>query len=199
MAAAGRNGEACTMSIASTLKHARPFLAGLVALGLAAGFAAKLAGARRLVAGDLGRGHHAGAAGAAGRDRHQPAPRRSRARHRRRAVDDRGAAGRREPGRRHRRADVCRRPVPGELCRAGGPARDDRPAVAGAAHRRAPPRRTAGGGRARPGRARRPAAGPPGRRGAGGRHGGRGRGGARPVGADRRIAAGAAARPAKRC
>ncbi|MFI4972762.1 MAG: heavy metal translocating P-type ATPase, partial [Hyphomicrobiales bacterium] len=32
------------MSIASTLKHARQFLAGLVALGLAAGFAARLAG-----------------------------------------------------------------------------------------------------------------------------------------------------------
>ena len=45
---------------------------------------------------------------------------------------------------------------------------------------------------ARPDRARRPAADPARRRGAGGRHGGRGRGGARPVGADRRIAAGAA-------
>ena len=32
------------MSVASALKHVRPFLAGLVALGLAAGFTAKLAG-----------------------------------------------------------------------------------------------------------------------------------------------------------
>ena len=108
-------------------------------------------------------------------------------------------AGRREPGRGHRRPDVCRRPVPGELCRAGGPARDDRLAVAGAAHRHAPPRRPAGGGGARPDRARRPPADAPGRRGAGRRHGGRGRGGARPVGADRRGAAGHSCSPARRC
>src|ERR1700693_4398989 len=44
MAAAGRSGEVATMSLASTLKLTRQFLAGLVALGLAAGFAAKLAG-----------------------------------------------------------------------------------------------------------------------------------------------------------
>jgi heavy metal translocating P-type ATPase len=43
MAAAGRNGEVAAMSITNTLKHARQFLAGLVAFGLAAGFAAKLA------------------------------------------------------------------------------------------------------------------------------------------------------------
>ena len=149
MAAAGRSGEVAAMSIASTLKHARQFLAGLVALGLAAGFAAKLAGlgawspaiwaavtlpvllallaeiVTSLRRGDLGLDIVA-ALSMTG-----------------------GAAGRREPRRRHRRADVCRRPVPGELCRAGGPARDDRPAVAGAAHRRAAPGRTAGGGRAR--------------------------------------------------
>src|ERR1019366_8989367 len=44
MAAAGRSGDVAAMSIASTLKQARRFLAGLAALGLAAGFAAKLAG-----------------------------------------------------------------------------------------------------------------------------------------------------------
>src|SRR5664279_3059072 len=44
MAAAGRSGNVAAMSIASTLKHARQFLAGLVALGLAAGIAARLAG-----------------------------------------------------------------------------------------------------------------------------------------------------------
>ena len=54
--------------------------------------------------------------------------------------------------------------------------------------------RAPGGGAARADRARRPAAGPPGRRGAGRRHRGRGRGGARPVGAHRQIAAGPAAR-----
>jgi heavy metal translocating P-type ATPase len=44
MAAAGGSGDGEAMSIANTLKHARQFLAALVALGLAAGFAAKLAG-----------------------------------------------------------------------------------------------------------------------------------------------------------
>src|ERR1039458_9811399 len=44
MVTAGRSGDVAAMSIASTLKHARQFLAGLVALGLAAGFAARLAG-----------------------------------------------------------------------------------------------------------------------------------------------------------
>jgi heavy metal translocating P-type ATPase len=44
MAAASGSGEVAAMSIASTLKHARRYLAGLAALGLAAGFAAKLAG-----------------------------------------------------------------------------------------------------------------------------------------------------------
>ena len=44
MAAAGRSGNGAAMSIASTLKLARQFLAALVALGLAAGFAAKLVG-----------------------------------------------------------------------------------------------------------------------------------------------------------
>jgi heavy metal translocating P-type ATPase len=44
MAAAGRSGDGAAMSLASTLKLARQFLAALVALGLAAGFAVKLAG-----------------------------------------------------------------------------------------------------------------------------------------------------------
>src|SRR5664279_5715490 len=43
MAAAGRSGDVAAMSLASTLKHARRYLAGLAALGLAAGFAVKLA------------------------------------------------------------------------------------------------------------------------------------------------------------
>ncbi|HEY1472662.1 MAG TPA: heavy metal translocating P-type ATPase [Pseudolabrys sp.] len=44
MAAAGRSGDVAAMSVASTLKLTRQFLAALVALGLAAGFAVKLAG-----------------------------------------------------------------------------------------------------------------------------------------------------------
>jgi len=36
MVTAGRSGDVAAMSIVSTLKHARQFLAGLVALGLAA-------------------------------------------------------------------------------------------------------------------------------------------------------------------
>ena len=182
------------MDTARSLKLARPFLAGLAAAGLAAGFAVRLVGPRRLVAYDLGGGHAAGAGRRSHRDCDQFAARRPRPRHRRRAVDDGGAARRAGTGRGHRRADVCRRPAPGELRRAGGPARDDGAAVAGAAHGRAPPRRRAGGGRARAGDAGRPAAGAPGRRGGGGRHGGRRRGGARPVGAHRRGAAGAARR-----
>src|ERR1035441_2240304 len=43
MVTAGRSGDVAAMSIVSTLKVARQFLAGLVALGLAAGFAAQLA------------------------------------------------------------------------------------------------------------------------------------------------------------
>ncbi len=44
MAADRCSGQVAAMSTASALKNARPFLAGLVALGLAAGFAVKLAG-----------------------------------------------------------------------------------------------------------------------------------------------------------
>ena len=44
MAVAAGSGDVSVMSIASALKNARQFLAALVALGLAAGFAAKLAG-----------------------------------------------------------------------------------------------------------------------------------------------------------
>jgi cation transport ATPase len=45
MVLAWRSGEGAIMSVANALKTIRPFLAGLVALGLAAGFAARLAGA----------------------------------------------------------------------------------------------------------------------------------------------------------
>ena len=51
--------------------------------------------------------------------------RRGRPRYRRRAVDGRGARLRRDAGRRRRRADVCRRPVSRELCRAARAPRDD--------------------------------------------------------------------------
>ena len=44
MVAACRSGEVATMSVANALKNIRPFLAGLVAFGLAAGLAARLAG-----------------------------------------------------------------------------------------------------------------------------------------------------------
>jgi len=44
MVTAGRSGDVAAMSIASTLKGARRYLAGLAALGLAAGFAVRLAG-----------------------------------------------------------------------------------------------------------------------------------------------------------
>jgi heavy metal translocating P-type ATPase len=44
MVTARQSGEVSTMSLASALKYVRPFLASLVALGLAAGFAAKLTG-----------------------------------------------------------------------------------------------------------------------------------------------------------
>ena len=162
------------MSIASALKNIRPFLAGLVALGLAAGFAAKLAGlgawspviwaavtlpvllallaeiVTSLRRGDVGLDIVAALSMTA------------------------ALAGRGEPRRRHRRADVCRRPVPGEPSPSGA-ARREMTALLSRVPRTAM--------RHRDGQleevaldliaARRPAAGPAGRRRAGRRHGGR--------------------------
>ena len=133
---------------------------------------------RRSPGGTLGSRHLggsdvAGVAGAAGRDCDQSAARRGRPRHRRRTFDGRGTDLRREPGGRHRGADVCRGPVSRDLRRKDGAARDDGAAVAGAAHGDPPPRRATRRGCRRRRLARRPATHPTGRCGAGRWHGGR--------------------------
>ena len=172
-------------------KRVRPILVALPAVGLAAGLAVRATGRGRACRGPVDRRDAAGAGRAGRRDRREPSARRRRARHRRGAVDDRGAGLRRVPRRRRRGADVCRRAIPRGLRRAAGAARDDGAARARAAERDALPRRRARRGAARRHRARRPPAHPPRRRGAGRRRRGRGRRAPRPVGADRRVAAGA--------
>ena len=134
-------------------------------------------------------GHRHCPCGSCARDRHQAPSKRGRARHRGRAVDERGACIRGASCRERCRTDVCRGAISRELGSPSRSARDDR-----ASRTRAPEcdplcRRHPAERCDRQGRAGRPAACAAGRRRPRGRHC-RVRGGAsRPVGADGRVGA----------